>query len=301
MTKQTRNEARLMSEETKTPKPNVAKATKRTKPEGKVASAVSAANKAEAAEKKAKEAARKERLAQKKTAEAEAKKAERKARHMAKQAEKEAAKKEAAEAKQAEKAKQETKQEVHKRDSKTADEAVQKYPLNKADAKEEKIATKREKTKREKKKREPFHFDFSWASIKAWWLERPLALGIVAAAILLVVMLYPPTCSYYAALRTNAVLSEQLSSVNTERDDLQSDVDKLTSEDGIKDEARRRGYVDEGDTAVDMEGIEDTGGASSDITVLQQQSSVEEQEIPWYLQALDFIFQYNPENEGLGQ
>lgn len=155
-------------------------------------------------------------------------------------------------------------------------------------------------TKREKSKLTVPSFDFSWPSIKAWWLAHPVVLGSVVAIIFLLVMLYPPTCSYYAALRTNQALSEQLSDVTTERDELQSDVTKLTSEDGIKDEARRRGYVDEGDTAVDMQGIEDSGSAASDATVLEQQNAEEQKETPWYFQALDVIFQYDAETQGVG-
>lgn len=313
-----------MSEEPKTPKHSAAKATKRSKPEGKVESAVRAANKAEAEEKRVKEAARKARLAEKKTAEAEAKKAERKARHEAKQAEKATVKKEAEEAKK----------KPSKRDAKLADKAQQNSPLNskgdsqdkseraserkcaespqdsesrrvrkaeaKEGAKEEGKAGSKRASKREKPKCTRPSFDLSWNGIKTWWLGHPAALVAVAAVIFLFIMLYPPTCSFYAALRTNQTLSAQLSDVTAERDELQSDVDKLTSEDGIKDEARRRGYVDEGDTAVDMEGIEDSGSATSDTTVLEDKQAQEEQETPWYIQALDFIFRYDESTQGVG-
>lgn len=171
-------------------------------------------------------------------------------------------------------------------------ETTKAEPAKREGTKDPKRATKRVKPKRELP-------SFSWASIKAWWLGHPYALGALLASLFLIFMLYPPICSYYAAVRTNDALSEQLSDVTSERDDLANDVTKLTSEEGIKDEARRRGYVDEGDTAVDMEGIEDSGSAASDTTVLEQQNAEEEKETPWYLQALDFIFQYDPEKQGV--
>ena len=48
---------------------------------------------------------------------------------------------------------------------------------------------------------------------------------------------------------------------------MQSQVDSLMTREGIEDEARRRGYVSEGDTPVDMSGVDDTGCPSADTTV----------------------------------
>lgn len=58
------------------------------------------------------------------------------------------------------------------------------------------------------------------------------------------------------------------------------------------------GYVDDGDTAVDMEGVEDSGSARSDTTVMQD-SQEEEVQDPWYTQLGDFIFMYDPDIQGI--
>lgn len=136
--------------------------------------------------------------------------------------------------------------------------------------------------------------------ILAWVMgHRALSIALVAIAAL-VLMLYPPIKALYGASRTNALLSCQLSSVTATNDALQGEVDNLMTREGIEDEARRRGYVTEGDTPVDMSGVEDSGGASSDSTVSTDESAPAASD-PWYVSALDFIFGYNPADQGVSQ
>lgn len=142
-------------------------------------------------------------------------------------------------------------------------------------------------------------FDMSPQGIASWAGAHRLLVGILIAVVFVIIFLYPPISTYYAAWRTNTMLSEQLAEVTSSVEELSGDVSKLTSEEGIKDEARRRGYVEDGDTAVDMEGIEDSGSATSDTTVMEESQEVET-ETPWYFVALDFIFRYNPETQGVG-
>lgn len=142
-------------------------------------------------------------------------------------------------------------------------------------------------------------FELSPQGLLAWAQAHKGICATIAVIIFLLFVLYPPACSYYAAVRTNSALSSKLEDVNSQVDELSGDVNKLTSEEGLKDEARRLGYVEPGDTAVDMEGVEDSGGATSDTTVMNE-ATEEEEELPWYLVVSDFIFRYNPENEGLG-
>ena len=135
--------------------------------------------------------------------------------------------------------------------------------------------------------------------IFAWFVGHKrlsIALGVILA---LAIVVYPPVCSLYSAARSNAILSAKLSEATTTADTLQNEVDSLMTREGIEDEARRRGYVSEGETAVDMSGVEDSGSASSDSTVTESTGGSEED--PWYIQALDFVFRYDASTQGIGK
>ncbi len=135
----------------------------------------------------------------------------------------------------------------------------------------------------------------------AGWAGAHRALSIAMATVLVVVaMLYPPARAYYAAARVNSVLSSQLSDVNASNDSLQSDVSSLMTKEGIEDEARRRGYVSKGDTAVDMSGVSDSGGATSDQASATSDDTASSAAEPWYLSALDAFFGYDPSTQGVG-
>ena len=135
--------------------------------------------------------------------------------------------------------------------------------------------------------------------VLAWFVDHKrlsIALGVILA---LAIVVYPPVCSLYGAARSNAILSAKLSEATTTADTLQNEVDSLMTREGIEDEARRRGYVSEGETAVDMSGVEDSGSASSDSTVTESTGGSEED--PWYIQALDFVFRYDASTQGIGK
>lgn len=135
--------------------------------------------------------------------------------------------------------------------------------------------------------------------VLAWFVGHKrlsIALGVILA---LAIVVYPPVCSLYSAARSNAILSAKLSEATTTADTLQNEVDSLMTREGIEDEARRRGYVSEGETAVDMSGVEDSGSASSDSTVTESTGGSEED--PWYIQALDFVFRYDASTQGIGK
>lgn len=157
-------------------------------------------------------------------------------------------------------------------------------------------ASRRKAPEKEKKPKGP-KFEFSREGLRVWALAHTKGLIIAGVVVLCLVALYSPVATYYGAMRTNAVLSARLESAKSDEETLSNDVSKLTSEEGIRDEARRRGYVDEGDTAVDIEGLEDSGSAATDSTL--SSSSTEAAEDPWYIVALDFIFGYSAENQGV--
>lgn len=122
--------------------------------------------------------------------------------------------------------------------------------------------------------------------------EQRGAVVACAAALVLLVALYGPACGFYQAWRENGVLQAEQARASAESEELEGDISSLMTEEGIKDEARRRGYVEEGETRIIVEGAgeEGTGETASD------GSSADD--TPWYLRVADFVFQYRPSDEG---
>ena len=110
-----------------------------------------------------------------------------------------------------------------------------------------------------------------------------------AVALVLVVALYGPACSLYQAWRENGVLQDEQARATVESDELESDIANLMTEEGIKDEARRRGYVDDGEMRIVVEGGEEDDGSTEESTG---------DETPWYLHVADFIFRYDGSDGG---
>ena len=127
-----------------------------------------------------------------------------------------------------------------------------------------------------------------------------MACIVVVVIVALVVALYPPAKALYGASRTNAVLAERLDAATSSATQLQGEVDSLMTREGIEDEARRRGYVSEGETAVDVDGVTDSGSAATDESVTGDSSQTTDAQEPWYVSALDFFFGYDPSTQGVG-
>lgn len=134
----------------------------------------------------------------------------------------------------------------------------------------------------------------------AWAGAHRMACIVVVAIVALVVALYPPAKALYGASRTNAVLAERLDAATSSATQLQGEVDSLMTREGIEDEARRRGYVSEGETAVDVDGVADSGSATTDESVTGGSSQTTDAQEPWYVSALDFFFGYDPSTQGVG-
>lgn len=110
--------------------------------------------------------------------------------------------------------------------------------------------------------------------------RRPL---IVLAVILVVVAaLYAPARTYYSAWRTNGILQSSKDAIDQSNSAYESDNSRLMSSEGIQDEARKRGYVSEGETGVKVEGLDESSSSSD----LSSDSD------PWYITVLDFVFSY---------
>ncbi len=106
---------------------------------------------------------------------------------------------------------------------------------------------------------------------------------VFAALALVVVALYAPAQGLYVAWRDGQSLGSQISGLDQSNDEYQSDIERLQSREGIEDEARKKGYVSEGETGVVVEGMDEDDSTSQDTTAT---------ELPWYLSLGDFVFQY---------
>lgn len=138
------------------------------------------------------------------------------------------------------------------------------------------------------------------SGILSWAGSHRVACIVVVVIVALAVALYPPAKALYGASRTNAVLAERLDAATSSATQLQGEVDSLMTREGIEDEARRRGYVSEGETAVDVDGVADSGSATTDESVTGGSSQTTDAQEPWYVSALDFFFGYDPSTQGVG-
>lgn len=131
--------------------------------------------------------------------------------------------------------------------------------------------------------------------------QRGLFIGIVVALVL--VSLYFPVRDLYVAKRSSDILAKQVEIRQQYNDELQKSVDKLLSEEGIKDAASDDlGLVMPGETRIDVLGLDDDSDSSS----AEKKSSnakkasevakeIEEvgKDAPWYIQTLDMLFGFN--------
>lgn len=130
--------------------------------------------------------------------------------------------------------------------------------------------------------------------------QRGLFIGIVVALVL--VSLYFPVRDLYVAKRSSDILAKQVEIRQQYNDDLQKSVDKLLSEEGIKDAATEDlGLVMPGETKIDVLGLDDDSDSSpskkSSNAKKASEVAKEIEEVgkdaPWYIQALDMLFGFN--------
>ena len=130
--------------------------------------------------------------------------------------------------------------------------------------------------------------------------QRGLFIGIVVA--LALVSLYFPVRDLYVAKRSSDILAKQVEIREQYNDELQKSVDKLLSEEGIKDAASEDlGLVMPGETKIDVLGLDDDSDSSSSSKSSNAKKAsevakeIEEvgKDAPWYIQALDMLFGFN--------
>ncbi len=130
--------------------------------------------------------------------------------------------------------------------------------------------------------------------------QRGLFIGIVVALVL--VSLYFPVRDLYVAKRSSDILAKQVEIRQQYNDELQKSVDKLLSEEGIKDTATEDlGLVMPGETKIDVLGLDDDSDSSSSKKSSNAKKAsevakeIEEvgKDAPWYIQTLDMLFGFN--------
>ena len=129
--------------------------------------------------------------------------------------------------------------------------------------------------------------------------QRGLFIGIVVA--LALVSLYFPVRDLYVAKRSSDILAKQVEIREQYNDELQKSVDKLLSEEGIKDAATEDlGLVMPGETKIDVLGLDDDSDPSDKKSSNAKKASEVAKEIeevgkdaPWYIQTLDMLFGFN--------
>ena len=124
-------------------------------------------------------------------------------------------------------------------------------------------------------------------------IQKMLIAGVIIAVL---VMIYPSLRDYYVAARTQEDLETYQAQLEDSNGQLKSDISYLETTDGIEDEARKRGYVGNGETGVEVNGLDDS--SSTDNTTNSSDSSASNQStdtsssLPWYKRILDEIFNY---------
>ena len=103
----------------------------------------------------------------------------------------------------------------------------------------------------------------------------------------LLIGFYGPVQGYYRAIRDAQELQITQQEVEKEHKNLNEDVNRLQTQEGIQDKAHERGYVSEGETSVSVEGVGNT-------TTDDKQKEQKRPENPWYIKLLDFVFGYGP-------
>jgi nitroreductase len=122
-------------------------------------------------------------------------------------------------------------------------------------------------------------------------LRRKVLIGLAIFAVV-VVMLYRPMRDLYIAWRTGYTLNVRYEALAEENEELNDDLERLMTREGIEDAARERGFVMPGETSVKVEGLEEEPEEdhikASDVTG--------EEDLPWYIRVGDVIFFYRTDS-----
>lgn len=122
-------------------------------------------------------------------------------------------------------------------------------------------------------------------------LRLAIVLGVLVFIAASILFLYPPARQYYIELRAHDRLEAEYKALTSRNKAIQEEIDHLSTDEGIKDEAREQlGWVQEGETAVVVEGL-DVEEEEDTVQAQIASGSVKAPET-WYSPTLDVIFGY---------
>lgn len=138
--------------------------------------------------------------------------------------------------------------------------------------------------RREAKAEEPI--DVAAAARGAAGVARRFRVPLIAlaAVLFLFVALYSPLQVYYKAWRDGMGLRTSIDAYDSSNQELTDNIQSLQTREGIEDEARRRGYVTDGETKVVVEGLPEEES--------EDPSKAQETDLPWYIKVGDTVFGY---------
>lgn len=116
--------------------------------------------------------------------------------------------------------------------------------------------------------------------------------AVIAVILVSFIFLAAPVRDYYVSVRTKEVLQQSYSELTAENESLEQDLDRLQTSEGIQDEARKRGYVAEGETAVTVTGQITTDTEESDPSAPETYNDTRDLKT----RILDIIFGFDPES-----
>ena len=121
------------------------------------------------------------------------------------------------------------------------------------------------------------------------------ALGILICIAAALWFLYPMAQQYYVGLRTQDKLEAEYALLSERNAAIQSDIDRLSTDEGIEDVAREQlGWVSKGETAGVVVGLsEDETSSTPDTVHSQIDSASVKTPDTWYSGALDPLFGYS--------
>ena len=119
--------------------------------------------------------------------------------------------------------------------------------------------------------------------------------GALVCVVVALVFLYPTAQQYYTEARTQAKLQAEYDQLAQRNAAIQSDIDRLSTDEGVQDAAREQlGWVAAGETAGVVTGLEDDDASgTSDAVYAQVESSDIKTPDTWYSSVLDPIFGYS--------
>lgn len=121
-----------------------------------------------------------------------------------------------------------------------------------------------------------------------------IVLGSLLCIVMALVFLYPTTRQYYLELREQSRLQAEYDALSARNAAMESEIEHLKTDEGIKDAARTElGWVEEGETAGVVQGLDQEASSQKDESINAQ---VKSGSVPapetWYSPMLDAFFGY---------